>query len=128
MADVTRGTFEVTMTPGQSEVGGAVGRFDFTKTFLGGLEGSGAGVMLSGGDPHAGAAGYVAVETFEGRLDGREGSFALQQFGTMLDGSQTMHYEVVPGSGHGELRGIGGTVQLTVDDDGTHRYVLEYSV
>ncbi len=116
------------MTPGQPEVGGAVSRFDFTKTFHGGLDGTGFGVMLSGGDPQAGAAGYVAIETFDGRLDQRSGGFALQQFGTMHDGSHTLHYAVVPGSGHGELEGMTGTFNLTVDDAGTHRYELEYEV
>lgn len=128
MAKSVRGTFEVAMTPGQLEVGGAVGRFDFNKTFHGGLDGSGAGVMLSGGDPQAGAAGYVAMETFSGHLDQLPGGFALQQFGTMLDGSHTIHYSVVPGSGHGDLEGIGGTFHLTVDDDGTHRYELAYEL
>ncbi len=116
------------MTPGQPEVGGAVSRFDFTKTFHGGLDGTGFGVMLSGGDPQAGAAGYVAIETFDGRLDQRSGGFALQQFGTMHDGSHTLHYAVVPGSGHGELEGMTGDFNLTVDDAGTHRYELEYEV
>jgi len=39
-----------------------------------------------------------------------------------------MHYEVVPGSGHGALEGIEGTLHLTVDDDGTHRFELEYEI
>jgi hypothetical protein len=47
----------------------------------------------------------------------------------MSGGSQTLHYEVVPGSGSGELAGISGSVALTVDDDdGTHRYELTYDV
>lgn len=128
MTSLARGTFEVTMAPGPSEVAGAVGRFDFTKTFAGELDGTGVGLMLSGGDPQAGEAGYVAIETVQGRLGGRDGGFALQQFGTMHAGSQTMHYEVVPGSGTGDLAGIIGTLHLTVEDDGTHRYELEYEV
>lgn len=44
----------------------------------------------------------------------------------MHDGSHTMHYPVVPGSGHGALEGIDGIFYLTVDGDGTHRYELEY--
>lgn len=127
MTNVAKGTFDIQMTPAAAELDEAVSRFDFSKTFLGDLQGSGAGVMLSCGDPAAGAAGYVAIETVRGRLGGRQGGFALQQFGTMQGGSQTLHYEVVPGSGQGELKGIAGTFQLTVDDDGTHRYELEYS-
>lgn len=116
------------MTPGRPEVEGDVSRYDFTKTFHGEIDGTGIGLMLSCGDPQVGEAGYVAIETVRGRLGSQEGGFALQQFGMMHNGSQTMHFEVVPGSGHGELEGISGTLQLTVEDDGTHRYELEYQV
>ncbi len=128
MTNLARGTFEIVMTPGQPEVDGAVGRFDFTKTFQGDLSATGAGVMLSGGDPQSGSAGYVAIETIQGQLEGQDGSFALQQLGMMHGGEQTIHYEVVPGSGNGELEGISGTFHLTVEDDGTHRYELEYEI
>lgn len=128
MAQVARGTFEVELTPGPAELGGAAARFDLAKTFHGDLDGSGRGVMFSGGDPSTGNAGYVAIETFEGVLAGRSGSFALQQFGTMSGGTQTLHYEVVPGSGQGDLAGIAGKLDLTIEDDGTHRYALEYDL
>lgn len=128
MASTAKGTFDIVMTPGPPEVGGSVGRYDFTKTFHGELKATGAGVMLSCGDPQAGAAGYVAMETVEGRLGGLNGGFVLQQLGMMHGGSQTLHYELVPGSGHGALEGIAGRFHLTVEDDGTHRYELEYEV
>lgn len=101
-----RGTFDVTMSTGPAELDGNVSRFELSKTFHGDLRGVGAGVMLSGGDPPAGTAGYVAIETVHGHLGDRQGGFALQQFGTMRGGSQTLHYDVVPGSGNGELDGI----------------------
>jgi hypothetical protein len=128
MAEIAKGTFEVELTPGPAELGGAAARFDLVKTFHGDLEGSGRGVMFSAGDPSVGEAGYVAIETVEGTLGGRAGSFAMQQFGTMSGGAQTLHYEVVPGSGQGELAGIVGTLDLTIEDDGTHRYALEYEL
>jgi hypothetical protein len=46
----------------------------------------------------------------------------------LLDGSQTLHYEVVPGSGERRLSGITGTLRLTIDSDGTHHYELEYDL
>jgi hypothetical protein len=128
VSGTARGTFDVALTPGAPELGGAVNRLELAKTFHGQLEGTAAGVMLSGGDPQAGAAGYVAIETVTGRLDGRRGDFALQQFGTMRGGAQILHYEVVPGSGTGELSGISGTVALTIEADGTHRYELTYDL
>ncbi|MGO9960511.1 MAG: DUF3224 domain-containing protein [Solirubrobacteraceae bacterium] len=126
MSAVARGTFDVELTPGPAELNGAVRRFDLRKTFHGDLQGDGAGVMLSGGDPQSGAAGYVAIETVTCSLGDRHGSFALQQFGTMTSSAQTLHYEVVPGSGTGELEGISGTLDLTIEPDGTHRYELQY--
>ena len=123
-----RGTFEINLTPGPPELQGAVDRYDFTKIFAGDLEADGAGLMLSCGDPTAGAACYVAIETVHGSLGNRRGGFALQQLGMMRSGRQTLHYEVIPGSGNGELKGIGGTFRLTVEEDGTHRYELEYDL
>ncbi len=70
----------------------------------------------------------MAIEAVKGLLGDLEGSFALQQFGTMSGGHQTLHYEVVPGSGAGELTGISGTLNLTIDEDGTHHYLLEYDL
>lgn len=128
MPRTATGSFEIELTPAPPELGGAVSRFDFTKSFVGELEGAGAGLMLSGGDPRTGTAGYVAIETVDGRLHGRRGRFALAQLGTMHAGSQELHYEVVPGSGDGELAGITGTLVLTIEDDGTHRYELGYEL
>ncbi len=128
MANTARGTFDVTMQPGPPELDGAISRFELSKTFHGDLQGTGVGVMLSAGDPQVGAAGYVAMETVDGTLGGRQGSFALQQFGTLHGGSQTLHYEVVPGSGSGQLDGLTGILHLNIDEDGTHHYELEYEL
>jgi hypothetical protein len=128
MSECAKGTFDVELTPGPAELDGAVGRFEFRKTFHGDLQGEGAGVMLSCGDPQAGAAGYVAIETVTGSFGDRHGSFALQQLGMMSGGTQSLHYEVVPGSGTGALRGIAGTFHLNIEQDGTHRYELTYDI
>jgi hypothetical protein len=128
MTRTAKGTFDVTMQPGATELDGAISRFELSKTFHGDLQGTGTGVMLSAGDPQSGAAGYVAIETVRGRLCEQEGSFALQQFGLMHGGSQTLHYGVVPGSGSGQLAGITGVLHLHVDEDGSHRYELHYDL
>lgn len=128
MTNTARGNFDVSIRPGPAELDGAVSRFELSKTFHGDLNGVGTGIMLSGGDPQAGTAGYVAIETVQGHLEDRQGSFALQQFGLMRSGLQTLHYEVVPGSGDGELAGITGTLLLEVDEGGTHHYSLEYDL
>jgi hypothetical protein len=128
MNGTARGTFDITLRPGSAELDGAVDRFELFKTFHGDLQGTGMGVMLSAGDPRAGEAGYVAIETVRGRLCERQGGFALQQFGSMHAGSQALHYEVVAGSGSGQLAGIVGTLHLDIDNDGTHHYQLEYDL
>jgi hypothetical protein len=128
MAGIAQGTFDVTIQPGAAELDGAVNRFELAKTFTGDLRATGTGVMLAAGDPGIGSAGYVAIEIVVGRLGDRDGGFALQQFGTMHAGEQTLHYEVVPGSGSGGLAGITGTLHLVIDDDGTHRYELRYDL
>jgi hypothetical protein len=122
------GTFDVDLISGRAELDGAVSRFELTKIFHGDFVGTGVGVMLSGGDPMTGTAGYVAIEVVSGSFADRVGSFALQQFGTMSAGNQTLHYEVVPGSGKGELTGISGTLHLTIDEHGTHSYLLDYDL
>ena len=112
-------SFEIEITPADAVLPGT-GRFDFTKEWSGAAAGTSSGVMLSAGDPASGTAGYVALETFDGVLDGRSGTLAFQQFGRMESGAQELRYEIVPGSGTGELADVGGTLALAIDDDGVH--------
>lgn len=126
MPTTAKGTFDIEMTPAAAELDGAVQRTEFTKTFHGDLNGTGAGLLLSVGNPQEGEAGYVAIETVAGQLAGRDGSFALQQLASMHAGAQSLRYQVVPGSGRDALAGITGTLLLTIDPDGTHHYALEY--
>ena len=122
----TTATFEIGLTPGASLVEGS-GRFDFSKTWTGGLAGASTGTMLSGGDPKTGTAGYVALERFEGVLDGRAGGFMLQQYGTMSGAISELRYEVVPGSGSGALAGLTGSVALKIEA-GVHRVTFRYTI
>lgn len=128
MTDTASGTFDVELVPAPAELDGAVSRFELRKSFHGTFEGSGTGVMLSCGDPTSGSAGYVAVEVVRGDLHGRTGGFALMQLGMMRSGSQSLHYQVVPGSGDGQLAGITGSLQLSIESDGTHRFELAYDL
>lgn len=122
-----RATFDVEIQPGDGLLPGT-GRFDFSKVWSGDIAGESRGVMLSGGDPAAGTAGYVAMEVFEGVIGGRAGTVAFQQLGTMDHGNQGLRYIVVPGSGTGELEGAIGVLNLTVDEDsGAHWVVMELS-
>lgn len=119
-----RGTFDVTLTRASPELEGAISRTEMHKSFHGGLEGDGNGILLSVGNPSSGSAGYVAIETVRGAIHDRRGGFTFLQLATMHAGSQSLRYEIAPGSGRGELSGITGSLQLTIEADGTHRYAL----
>jgi Protein of unknown function (DUF3224) len=123
-----RGTFDVLLSPPVGELDGAAHRLELHKTFHGDLEGEGVGIMLAAGDPQLGSAGYVAIERVSGALHGRRGSFAFAQLGVMHAGIQTLRYVIVPGSADGELAGITGTLDLSIDADGTHRFELTYEL
>ncbi len=122
----TNAEFTIDLTPADP-LQPATGRHDFSKTWTGGLAGTSTGTMLSAGDQAAGAAGYVALEVFTGTLDNHEGSFALQQFGTMDASGMVLHYAIVPGSGTDALTGLTGTLNLAVVD-GQHRVVVAYNL
>ncbi len=121
-----RGTFAVTVTPEESGIP-QIGRFVLEKVYAGDAEGVGVGIMLSAGDPSIGEAGYVAQEIASVTLQGRRGTFALQQLGTMSGGDQQLTYVITPGSGTGELAGIAGRLDLEILD-GEHRYDLLYEL
>lgn len=126
MAEAAQGTFEVELVPAASELGGAVSRFELRKQYHGDLEATATGMMLSGGDPASGAAGYVAIEAVRGTLRGRTGGFLMMQLGAMQDTSHYLDYRVVPGTGEGELAGLTGTLALHIEADGTHRFALAF--
>lgn len=129
MTHHAEGAFEVKLQPLTADNAdwGGLGRFGLDKRFTGALEGTSRGQMLSSGDPRSGAAGYVAIETVTGALDGRRGSFALQHTGSMEAGRSAMTITVVPGSGTGELQGLAGTFQILMEG-GAHHYVFDYTL
>ncbi|MBB1510796.1 DUF3224 domain-containing protein [Tessaracoccus sp. MC1756] len=117
-------TFEIEITPTEALLP-TTSRFDFAKVWEGAAQGVSKGVMVSGGDASSGTAGYVAMEVFEGTLDGRKGAITFQQFGTMQGGVQEVRYEIVPGSGSGELEDLTGTLHLEIDGEGLHHITFE---
>ena len=125
-AEQVAATFVIDLKPGVADIDGTA-RFDFTKSWVGGMEGVSRGQMLSAGDPSLGNAGYIAIEMFEGTIAGRRGKVAMQQFGTMRAGEYVLRYELAPGSGTNELAGIVGGIDLTIVD-GKHEVILRYEV
>lgn len=123
---ITSAQFTVTMAP-QPALLPSTGRFDMSKEWTGAIRGTSTGVMLSAGDPSQDSAGYVALETVTGSLDGRAGTFALAQFGTMADGAMALRYEIVPGSGTVDLIGLQGSIDI-LSSEGVHEVVVRYSL
>jgi hypothetical protein len=127
MSHHAHGAFEVKVQPlAPSDIPG-VARFSIDKTIHGDLEATTKGEMYTAGDPKAGAAGYVAIETVTGKLDNKTGSFVLQHFATMDSSGREMMVKVVPGSGTCEFKGISGTFKIIIAD-GKHSYDLEYQL
>ncbi|MCB0713762.1 MAG: DUF3224 domain-containing protein [Ignavibacteriae bacterium] len=125
------GTFNVQLQPlepyttGSNEM--ALGRMSINKMFNGELEAVSKGEMLSARTPTPGSAGYVALEQVEGTLGGKKGTFILQHFGVMRGGENRLVLEVVPNSGTGELLGLSGAMEITIEE-GEHRYLFEYKL
>ncbi len=122
-----RGTFTVNVIALSPPPAEGLSRYSINKEVHGDLEATTRGEMFSAGDPQKGAAGYVAIEVVTGVLLGKRGSFAMGQHATIDASGRKMTVFVVPGSGTGELTGIGGTLTITIAD-GVHSYDLEYSL
>ncbi|MEU3774149.1 DUF3224 domain-containing protein [Streptomyces sp. NPDC032472] len=72
---------------------------------------------------------YTGVELLSGAVDGRTGSFALEQRGTFDAGGTRCTFEVVPGSGTGELAGLSGSGGFeSRHGDTSVDYVLTYAL
>ncbi|GAA5503941.1 hypothetical protein Dxin01_03709 [Deinococcus xinjiangensis] len=129
MTHTAKGTFQIKMWPHApaEQSSPELGRMSFDKVWAGDLSGSSKGEMLSVGDPKSGTAAYTVLEVFKGSLDGRGGSFAFHQYGTLISGQSALLYQIVPASGGGELAGITGELKLDVIE-GVHHYALSYEL
>ena len=120
-----KGNFEVNLEPQKDDVAPA-GRMIINKTYNGGLEGSGAGQMISKRTMGGGAV-YYAIEEFIGDVDGKKGSFTLTHKGVMDKDSQSLEVLIMEGSGTDELENITGSMSIE-QESGTHIYELKYSL
>ncbi|GAB2753345.1 DUF3224 domain-containing protein [Streptomyces bullii] len=85
-----------------------------TNTFHGGIEAAATHCEYSIVYVTEKTGTYTGMELITGRLDGREGGFALEERGH-FDADGTVHctFEVVAGSGSGELAGLRGSGGFT---------------
>jgi len=129
MTATAKGPFDVKMTPqGDVTDPAAVGRMSLDKAFHGDIEATSVGEMLGVRTAVAGSAGYVAIERVTGTLAGRKGTFALQHWGMMDNGTPDLKISVIPDSGTGELAGLSGTMTIDIQPGGKHFYVFTYTL
>jgi hypothetical protein len=78
-----------------------------TETFSGDIDGQGA-VRFLQAVRDDGSASFVGIERVVGSIAGRQGSFLLQDAGTLEGNTVKGDWFVIPGSGTGELEGLRG--------------------
>jgi Protein of unknown function (DUF3224) len=132
MSQRATGTFDVKVTPQKPDTQVAraanLNRLTIDKRFHGDLEAVSKGEMLALQSDVKGSAGYVALERVTGKLKGKTGSFVLQHSATMTRGEAESRISVLPDSATGELRGLTGTMTITVGEDGAHSYAFDFRI
>jgi hypothetical protein len=127
------GAFSVsdfTPTDHASEIATALptGHAHMVKTFSGAVEGRSLTQFSFAFSPETGAGTYVAMEAFEGTVDGRRGTFNFAHSATTSGSDRSDEFFlIVPNSGTGELVGITGTGRVVIDEAG-ERMEFDYSL
>ena len=105
--------------------GATLARARVTKTFSGDVEGTSVAELLlaTAGE---GSAAYVGLERVVGSVHGRAGTFVLHHTATETGGRQSGSWTVVADSGTGELSGLRGDAEISIDADGGHVFILDY--
>ena len=100
-----------------------------TRRFSGAIEGHSQALFCSALDPTHGGT-YVALESFDGQVDGHHGTFSFAHAATTgADGERTDGwFTIVAGSGTGELTGIHGKGDIVIDANGAHHLNLTYEL
>jgi hypothetical protein len=105
-----------------------VGVATMEKRYSGEVEGRSATLFTSAFSQSTGVGTYVAMESFEGSLNGALGTFNFAHSATTTGTDRTnAFFVIVPWSGTGALAGISGTGEMIVDADGTHRVWFDYT-
>jgi hypothetical protein len=88
--------------------GPALTRIHVEESFSGDISGHGVVEFLQAARAD-GAASFVGIERVTGVVGGREGTFLLQDAGTVQDSIVIGDWFVIPGSGTGKLAGLRGS-------------------
>lgn len=69
-------------------------------------------------DPHKASAVYLGLMVIKGSINGKHGSFAVEDHGTFENGAAASSLHIISGSGTGELKNISGKGSYTADGSG----------
>ncbi|MFD9896280.1 DUF3224 domain-containing protein [Amycolatopsis sp. NPDC059027] len=96
--------------------------------YTGEMNGTGYHVYIQRIDP-SGVGPFRVMARVVGSLGGKQGTFMTEGSGTRGPaGPIEVDWNIVPGTGTGELVGATGSGKVTTTDDGVVRYTLSYSV
>ena len=99
------------------------------KRYAGEVEGRSATLFTSARNADSGAGSYLALESFEGTLNGVTGSFNfVHAASTHGDDRYGESFAIVVASGTDGLAVIRGGGGMTIDEDGTHRVWFDYTL
>ena len=93
--------------PCDQSAGPPLMEIEISETFSGDIDGESTvrALQIQRDDKFA---SMVSMQRFQGRLDGRQGTFVLQGTETVENGNIKATWFVVPGSGTGDLSGLRG--------------------
>jgi hypothetical protein len=93
-----------------------VGVSTMEKRYSGGIRGRSTTIFTAAYDPGKGTGSYLAMESFEGAVGGRHGTFNfLHSASTTGSDRSNEFFAIVEGSGTGDFRSVSGTGGLVVD-------------
>jgi hypothetical protein len=99
-----------------------VGVSTMEKVYSGDISGRSATLFTAAFNPAQGRGAYVAMESFEGEIAGRQGTFNfIHSAATTGKDRSDEFFSIVAGSGTGALADIRGSGGMRIDADGTHR-------
>jgi hypothetical protein len=108
------------------------GHANLLKTFTGAIQGRAVTQFSYSYDESSNTGTYLALESFEGLVDGLKGAVNVVHSSTVegrtAGTSSSEFFKIVPGSGTSELSGISGAGALWVEADGSHHFRLDYGL
>jgi len=78
-------------------------------------------------EQHNSSATYAGLVRFNGKLNGKSGSFVMEDHGTFVAGAANSILTILEGSGTDELTGISGSAKSHAGADGAS-FELEYEI